>query len=98
MERIRVTVNQGINMILRFLCRIGLHHKKLVKHFISEHKGDNTYSLDYLGYECLRCRHRFVVPCIPNNPLLHTIWEVDYWANQRSRSKKSRSDHLKLLK
>jgi len=88
--------------MFKFLCRLGLHHKKLVKHFTSIHTDENnvnTFSLDFKGYECLRCRTRFVEEAKNSWPMLYTVQEVDYWVNQRaSRLKKRDKSHLKIIK
>ena len=87
-----------MNIIYKLLCKLGLHHKKLIKFFTSLHN-DETYSLDFYGYECLRCKTRFIKEHSNSHPLLGTIQSVEYWVSQRARPRnKKRTNHLKVIK
>jgi hypothetical protein len=66
---------------LEFLCKLGWHHKRFVKHFTSQHPETNTYSLDYRGYECQRCRVRSIQEASRSNARLDTVWEAEHWVN-----------------
>ena len=82
---------------MNFLCRIGFHQKRLVKHFISTNIETNTYSLNFYGKECLFCKTRFLEEIEGSWALSTTLYEAEQWVGQRSKRVRKAS-HLSLIK
>lgn len=68
---------------MNFLCKLGWHQKRLVKHFISVDYNANFYYINYHGYECLLCKYRFLKAT--RNAWLSpsTLYKAEEWVRSK---------------